>query len=395
MYKGLLDAGVAEASLVSQMPPGITDRAPAPGDERLTLMMTRRATVDWVLARAAAIEPGVEIRYGSQVVGLLADPGEPPRVQSVRTACGTLPADLVIDASGRRSPLDRWLVAVGARPTDLAQAECGLAYYGRQYRARPDDLPGPVTTRVVAGLNEVVIGIWGGDNATMQIALAPLATDRRFTTARDPAVFSAVVRSVPFYAGWLNGLDPITDVYVMGGLHNTLRRLVVDGSPVATGLHAVGDAVCTTNPTFGRGLSLAMRTATDLVDVLAAHPDDPRAQALAMDRAVSAHVAPWYADQAVNDAAGVAMMRHAVAGGPAPDLSPPPDRIAFGQLRAAAQTDAAAFRALWRIMGMVGQPADVYADPALVARVRATLADGPPPPMPQPSRTELERALSS
>jgi type II secretory pathway pseudopilin PulG len=38
----------------------------------------------------------------------------------------------------------------------------------------------------------------------------------------------------------------------MAGLHNTLRRLVVDGTPVATGLHAIGDSVCTTNPTLGR-----------------------------------------------------------------------------------------------------------------------------------------------
>ena len=44
----------------------------------------------------------------------------------------------------------------------------------------------------------------------------------------------------------------------MPGLHNTLRRLVAGGAPVITGLHAVGDSVCTTNPTLGRGLSLAL-----------------------------------------------------------------------------------------------------------------------------------------
>jgi hypothetical protein len=39
----------------------------------------------------------------------------------------------------------------------------------------------------------------------------------------------------------------------MAGLHNTMRRLVAGGAPVVTGLHAVGDSVCTTNPTQGRG----------------------------------------------------------------------------------------------------------------------------------------------
>lgn len=393
VYEALLAAGVLEAPLVSQMPPGITDRDGLPGDEPFTLVMTRRATVDWVLARAAAAEPRVGLRYRAQVTGLLADPGDPPRVRGVRTPDGELPADLVVDATGRRTPVDRWLDDIGARPSDLAQAACGLAYYSRQYRVRDGLPPGPLATRVVMGLDEFVTGIWGGDNGTMQLALAPLATDRRFTAARRPDVFTAVLRTVPLQAAWLDALEPITDVHVMGGLHNTLRRLVVDGAPVALGLHAVGDSLCTTNPTFGRGLSMAARSAADLADVLTAHPDDPFAQALAMDRAVSGHLAPWYADQAANDAAAVGLLRHAVEGAPAPP-PPPPDRLGFGLLRAAAQIDAVAFRALWRVMGMIGRPTDVYEDPALVSHVHAVLAAGPPPRPPQPTRAELEAALA-
>lgn len=395
VYGSLLAAGAAEASVVSQMPPTVTARSALPGDERLRLCMTRRATVDWVLARTAAAEPRVEVRYGTAVTGLVADRGDPPRVRGVRTAAGEVPADVVIDAAGRRSPIDRWLDAFGARRSHVEFAECGLAYYSRQYRARVDDLPGPVATRLVVGLREFLVGIWGGDNDTMQIALAPLAADRRFATARDPEVFDAVVRSVPFYASWLDGLDPITDVGVMGGLHNTLRRLVVDGAPVVTGLHVVGDAVCTTNPTFGRGLSLAMRSVADLADALAAYPHDGHARAIALDDAVGRHIAPWFADQAATDAAFLSVLRHQVHGAPAPSLALPADRVTFGQLRAAAPVDAAAFRAVWRTMGMVGHPDDVYADPALVARVRAVLAAGLPPAMPQPSRDELEKVLAA
>jgi hypothetical protein len=227
----------------------------------------------------------------------------------------------------------------------------------------------------------------------MQLAIAPLATDRRFVPARDPAVFTAVLRTVPFYAAWLDALDPITDVTVMGGLHNTLRRLVVDGHPVALGLHAVGDAVCTTNPTFGRGLSMVMRTAIDLVDVLTAHPDDPDRQGRAMDRAVARYLAPFYADQADTDAARLTMLRHTVAGAPPPVVDTPPDRLTFAQLRRAAQVDADAFRTVWRLMGMVGQPEQAYTDAARVARVRTLLATGAPTSVPQPTRADLEKAL--
>ena len=391
---GLRSAGAVEATLQSQMPPTLADRSPAPGDERLVLLMSRRQTVDWVLGRTAAGEPGVDVRYGVRAEGLLADPGDPPRVRGVRTDHGDVAADVVVDASGRRSSLDRWLAAVGARTTAVTTAACGLAYFGRQYRLRGGArLPAPAATRVVAGLDELTVGIWAGDNATMQLVVAPLAADRRFAPTRRETVFTAVLRTIPLYASWLDVMDPITDVAVMGGLHNTLRRLVVDGRPVVLGLHAVGDAVCTTNPTFGRGLSMTLHGVADLVDVLAAHPDDPAAQALAMDRAVGEHIAPWFADQAVSDAARLAMLQHAVFGAPQP--APDPARVTFGQIRQAGQVDPVAFRAVWRLMGMIGRPSDAYDDPDLTARVRAALAAGVPSPVQQPTRAQLEAALAA
>jgi hypothetical protein len=249
---------------------------------------------------------------------------------------------------------------------------------------------------VVVPLDEMVIGIWGGDNDTMQLALVPLAADRRFRPARDPAVFTRAMRTVPYYAGWLDALEPISDVGVMGGLHNTLRRLVVDGRPVALGLHAIGDSLCTTNPTFGRGLSLIMRNMTDLVEILADHPDDLLAQAHALDRAVTENIAPWYTDQARGDAALLAQLRHTVFGDEAPRPAPPDaDRITFAELRRAAPVDPVAFRGYFTIMGMLGRPDDVYRDPRLIATVRGVLAEtNGAPRMPQPTSDELGAALS-
>ena len=137
-------------------------------------------------------------------------------------------------------------------------------------------------------LDEFLAGKWGGDNGAVQLVVAPLAADRRFRTARDPQVFTAVLRTVPTYAAWLDVMDPITDVFPMAGLHNTLRRLVAHGTPVATGLHAIGDSVCTTNPTLGRGLALALSGAADLADTISEHAADAAAQALALDRLAGA-----------------------------------------------------------------------------------------------------------
>jgi 2-polyprenyl-6-methoxyphenol hydroxylase-like FAD-dependent oxidoreductase len=400
VYAGLLAAGVAEAPLRTQMPDSLSDTAARPGDERLTPMMTRRSTVDWVLRRAAAAEPRVTVRSGVKVTGLLTAAGRSggrvPHVTGVRTDRGDLAADLVVDATGRRSPIDDWLTRAGARTTATWRAECGIAYFSRHYRVRPGaGLPALLVTRIVMALDEFLAGKWGGDNGAVQLVVAPLAADHRFRTARDPRVFTAVLRTVPTYASWLDVMDPITGVFPMAGLHNTLRRLVVDGNPVATGLHAIGDSVCTTNPTLGRGLALALSGAADLADAIGEHAADPAAQALALDRLADVHVVPFYHDQAAIDAARLAMMRHTIFGAPPPPASETPGRVTYAQLRAAASYDPAAFRAFWTINGMVCPPEEVYTDPDVVAATRQTLRrHGTAPPVAQPTREQLRTALA-
>jgi 2-polyprenyl-6-methoxyphenol hydroxylase-like FAD-dependent oxidoreductase len=399
VYAGLLAAGVAEAPLRTQMPDSLSDTETWPGDERLTPMMTRRSTVDWVLQRAAAAEPRVTVRCGVKATGLLTAlgrPGRPPHVTGVRTDCGDVAADLVVDATGRRSPIDDWLTQVGAGTTATWRAECGIAYFSRHYRVRPGaDLPALLVTRIVAALDEFLAGKWGGDNSAVQLVVAPLAADRRFRAVRDPQVFTAVLRTIPAYAAWLEVMDPITDVFPMAGLHNTLRRLVIDGLPVATGLHAIGDSVCTTNPTLGRGLALALSGAADLADTIGEHPADPAAQTLALDRLAAAHVVPFYRDQAAIDAARLAMMRHAIFGAPPLPPAETPGRVTYSQLRAAASYDPAAFRAFWKINGMVCPPEEVYTAPDVIARTQETLRrHGAAPPVAQPTREQLLTALA-
>ncbi len=398
VYKSLLAAGVAVAPLWTQMPPTLADKSPRPGDERLTLLMTRRSTIDWVLQKAIAVEPGVTVQTGARVLGLLATPGHPPHVTGVRTDYESIAADLVIDATGCRTRIDPWLAEIQARPTAMQRAECGIAYFSRNYRFRAGaTAPALPTTRIVAGLKEFNAGIWGADNGTMQMAVAPLAMDHRFRSATNPSVFTAVLRTIQTYAAWLDALDPITGVFAMGGLQNTLRRLVVAGAPVATGLHALGDSVCTTNPTLGRGLSFALWEAVTLRDILKDFAGDWTAQSLSMDAFVGDHIAPFYEEQAAVDAVRMASLRHAIFADPAPQPAPGwCDRVTFVEVRAAAQFDPTAFRALWRLHGMVQKPAEVYADPDVVASTRQALAQNRDrSPIAEPTREQLLAALTA
>jgi 2-polyprenyl-6-methoxyphenol hydroxylase-like FAD-dependent oxidoreductase len=46
VYDALIAAGVTEAPLSTQMPDSLSDRSIWPGDERMTMLMTRRSTLD-------------------------------------------------------------------------------------------------------------------------------------------------------------------------------------------------------------------------------------------------------------------------------------------------------------------------------------------------------------
>src|SRR5690242_7373134 len=125
VFAALLDAGAHEVTMASQVPPTVENFTPDPRDERMPAVMTRRAPLDWVLARAAVAQPRLELRFRTPVTGLITEPGDPPRVRGVRTAGGAVPADVVVDAGGRRTHLDRWLTAAGARCSQVDRAECG------------------------------------------------------------------------------------------------------------------------------------------------------------------------------------------------------------------------------------------------------------------------------
>ncbi len=234
--------------------------------------------------------------------------------------------------------------------------------------------------------------MWGSDNGSVLIAVAPLVEDKRFRAIRDPNVHDAVTRTIAPFRPWLDVLQPTSGVYVMGGLHNTLRRLVVDGAPVATGLAAVGDSVCTTNPTFGRGLALALQGAVDLVAALA--ESDGLKLALRLDGDVRAHIEPYYRDQARNDSDRLAGLRHNLTGGRPARIQPAEHWTNFAEIRAAMPFDPQVFRAFWRVMNMLCPPEEVYRDAEVVRLTRAALASSNgTTSTPQPERADIEAAL--
>jgi 2-polyprenyl-6-methoxyphenol hydroxylase-like FAD-dependent oxidoreductase len=92
-------------------------------DRQFDTVTARRPVLEAAVAAVAGRTPGMTVRRGEAVTGLLTRGGELPGVPHVGgvrlTDGGIVPADLTVDCTGRRSRLAEWLTAAGARrPVD-------------------------------------------------------------------------------------------------------------------------------------------------------------------------------------------------------------------------------------------------------------------------------------
>ncbi|WP_448609557.1 FAD-dependent oxidoreductase [Geodermatophilus sp. URMC 60] len=384
----LADGGCVRVDYLESLPPSIEDSAPRPGDERFRFVTGRRPVTEAVVAAAAAGHPRLSVRRGLRVAGLVTGPAPlagVPHVTGVRTDTGEeLVADLVVDATGRRSPSADWLTELDARPAQSESQTSGFVYYTRYFTGpeQPRRL-GPQ----LAPVGSISLITLGGDNDTWSVTVFGPTRDAPLKALREPAVFDRVVAACPRQAHWLDG-EPITGVLAMAGVLDRYRRLVVDGVPVVTGFLAVGDAWACTNPSAGRGISVGAVHAQLLRAVVRTHLDDPAELARAFDELTEQRVAPFYRSQLATDRARIAEM-DALRAGRRP---PPPDPARTALLTAAAH-DADAYRALLETITCLALPDEVLGRPGMAERLAAHAGE-PPPVTPGPDRAQLLQLLA-
>lgn len=383
LTEALVDAGGAAMDPMASLPPTLSDRSPLPGDERFRYVNARRPVVEAVLAHAAAATDGVTIRRGVSVRGLRAEAanGRPAHVTGVHVDGDVLGADLVIDATGRRTKLPEWLRGLGPDP-HVESEDSGFVYYTRYFRG-PDRPPtlGPA----LMPMGSISILTLVGDNGTWSVTVFTASSDTALRPLKDPDRFAQVVRACPLQAHWLDG-EPITGVEVMAGVLDRYRRYVIDGRPLATGIVPVGDAWACTNPSAGRGISIGLIHAQRLREAMRAGIDDDLE--VHFDAATEEHVTPFYRNQIAADRVRVAQME-AIRNGE----EPPPDDPMRAAVTAGMLVDPVLFRAALETIMCLGLPQEVFARPEVRGRL-APFAGQAPPPAPGPTRDELLEILA-
>jgi 2-polyprenyl-6-methoxyphenol hydroxylase-like FAD-dependent oxidoreductase len=389
----LAASGGLHYNAVDNMLRGIAGATRRPDDARFDTVTGRRSSIEWALATTLTEEPNVTVRRGSVISGLVAGPMAipgVPHVTGVRLADGeVVNADLVVDATGRRSPTPEWVTDLGGQaPAEVAE-DSGFTYIGRFFRSADGSTPS-IRAPILSPLGSISILCIPSDNGTWATTLYAASSDAPMRRLRDPEVFERVIRACPLHAHWLDG-EPISEISSMSGVVDRVRRFVVDDVPVVTGMLSIADAHACTNPSIGRGMTLGLMHTVVMRDAVRAHIDSPVELAKAFDAATVAEIDPWHAATRDLDRARIAMME-AAAEGREIELGPA-EKIGVALL-AATRFDEQSARWFDEIQQCLAFPMDVLSREGALDRVLTVTAGTQPEPIPGPDRKRLLELVS-
>ena len=300
-------------------------------------------------------------------------------------------ADLVVDASGRSSRSPQWLAEQGFEPPPLEELAVNIGYMTRIYRRRPDDLGGNVGTVIAPRPPHqrrigfalalegdrwiVALGGWMGDHAPA-----------------DPAGYLAFARSLarPYIYDLISRAEPLSEP-VPYAFPSNRRRRYERVKHLPERFLVMGDALCSFNPIYGQGMSVAALEALALRDAIGAPEGLTALGARFFPKAAAIVDGPWAV------AAGGDLAFEGVTG-----RRPVGTALVnwyLGQVHRAAATDPEVCLAFFQAANLLAPPTTLFS-PKLMARV-ATSAwrrPGTPGPFTRPSTTaglDAQHAVST
>lgn len=374
---------IDDASLVDR------DGTPAP------IVAARRFAYELALRRAINEQAAITIRSDAMVSGLLAARGDPPCIHGVYLAQGDqIEADLIIDCAGRRSMAHRWLPQAGSRSLPEQRQACGFSYLTRWYRLRKAERFPDVVHPVSVRLPYMTVLAAPADRGWFSVTLTLSEKDPLRHRLRDGDCFDRVAQAVPASAAFVERGVAQTAPLPFGNIANQRRSLLDDKGPLVRGYLLVGDSSMHTNPTLGRGTSLAFAQARHLADSLA--DSDPSSADLVLreEKWARERLTIWFDTQVTADAAFAERLDRFVSG--KPSIEPDEAARTRGALFAAARDDPAVARQFRKLANLLLTPAELIADPVVQHALAERLAGNGPWPefVDLLPRTEFDRLLA-
>jgi 2-polyprenyl-6-methoxyphenol hydroxylase-like FAD-dependent oxidoreductase len=243
-------------------------------DSEFKMISCSRSFLEWTIRQRVLQLPTIQVIQAVDVKGLLPN-ADRTGVQGVtfcdRHSTGpsqieprSLLADLVVDASGRRSIAPQWLTQLGYPTPQETVINAHLGYASRIYKLSPQlakdwqilFMQAAPPHRTLTGAifpiegDRVLVGIVGGDHQY---------------PAANAAEFLAYTQKLPSPLLWqtIQSAEPLSPIHCHRGTENRLRHYE-KLSRWPEGFVILGDAVCAFNPVYGQGMTIAAMGAMTL-----------------------------------------------------------------------------------------------------------------------------------
>lgn len=227
--------------------------------------MTRPLLENAIRRRVSSL-PGVQITDATRVDGLSIQDGV---VRGVELAGVRLPAELVVDCTGRNSALALQLDRAGLLCPRVDRIQVDMAYASRLLRRSPGDLDGSFA--VVAAspphhFRAAVLVPVEGDR--WLLSMAGMHADVPGTSDEEFREFSRGL-AAPVITQLIDACVPVGPVLSHRLATSQWRRF--DRIRPLPGYLPLGDSVCSFNPIYGQGMSSAALQTQALADAVRRH----------------------------------------------------------------------------------------------------------------------------
>ncbi|TCB95941.1 squalene monooxygenase [Micromonospora zingiberis] len=307
--------------------------------------------------------PGVRLLPECEVTGLIATPDH-GRVTGVRLAPkngqpGELHADLVVDAGGRATRSPVWLAELGYPAAPQERVEVGVTYVTRRYRRETGQLDGMLGVLANAMPGRPRYGVVAPqEGGRFAVTMAGILGEEP-PVDDDGFVRYAASLTAPQIGELVRQAEPLDDPVLMR-FPASVRRRYERLNRFPDGYLVFADALCSLNPVYGQGITVAAVQALLLRGLLARTRD--RLARRFFPRAARLIDAPW------SIAVGADLRFPGVRG--RRTLSVRMINAYLARLHAAASDDALLGAAFLRVLNLIDPPARLLG-PDVMLRVLA------------------------